>query len=301
MIIETNNLTKDYGMGRGIFDISLKVKKGEVFGFLGPNGAGKSTTVRHLLGYIKPRQGSSKILNMDTWSEQQNIQKYIGYVPGEIAFPNNLTGSQLINNVANLRNMTDLTRANELIKYFEIDTRGNLKRMSKGMKQKIALVIAFMDNPSIVILDEPTSGLDPLMQEKFVDLINAEKLKGTTIFMSSHIFSEIEKTCDRVAIIKDGRIVNTVILKDIEHNNEKTFEMGFKNLTEMNKFISLDYKYTLINKDKNKVVLTINDSKINQLFVDLNESNLVYFTEHRYNLEKYFMKYYSREDKKCLA
>ncbi|MCL2755780.1 MAG: ATP-binding cassette domain-containing protein [Firmicutes bacterium] len=214
-VIVVENLTKDYGNNQGIFDVSFRVNKGEVFGFLGPNGAGKTTTIRHLLGFIKSENGSCKILGLDCWEKPEEIQNYIGYVAGEIALPDSMNGQKLIEHVAKLRKIK-LDRAKELCAYFDINPKNKIKRMSKGMKQKIALVLALMHDPEILILDEPTSGLDPLMQEKFCELLLREKERGKTIMLSSHIFNEVEKTCDRVMIIKQGRIITEVDMKDID-------------------------------------------------------------------------------------
>lgn len=214
-VISVRNLTKDYGNHQGVFDISFDVKQGEVFGFLGPNGAGKTTTMRHLMGFIKGNSGNCSIMGLDCKKEPSKIQEYIGYVAGEIALPDNIDGQKLIQQIAKMRNCT-LDRANELCDYFDIDPKNKIKRMSKGMKQKIALVLAFMHNPQIVLLDEPTSGLDPLMQKKFCDLILSEKKHGKTILLSSHIFDEVEKTCDRVMIIKQGEIIKEVDMIDVD-------------------------------------------------------------------------------------
>jgi len=214
-VITVNNLTKDYGNNQGVFNISFDVKKGEVFGFLGPNGAGKTTTMRNLLGFIKSDTGHCNILNLDCWKNPSEIQKHIGYVAGEIALPDSMYGQKLIEQVAKMRGCA-LERANELCDYFDINPKNKIKRMSKGMKQKIALVIAFMHDPEIILLDEPTSGLDPLMQEKFCELILREKERGKTVLLSSHIFNEVEKTCDRVMIIKHGRIITEVDMKDVK-------------------------------------------------------------------------------------
>jgi len=213
-VITIQSLTKDFGNNQGVFDISFDVKRGEVFGFLGPNGAGKSTTIRHLLGFMKSERGKCQILGFDCWKDHEEIQKHIGYVAGEIALPS-MSGHKLIEYIAKLRNI-DSARAKELCNYFDINPKGKIKRMSKGMKQKIALVLAFMHDPEIIILDEPTSGLDPLMQEKFCELIIREKERGKTIILSSHIFDEIEKTCDRVMIIKHGKIIAEVDMKGID-------------------------------------------------------------------------------------
>ena len=176
-IIEISDVTKDYGDNRGIFNLSLTVNKGEIFGYLGPNGAGKSTTIRHLMGFIHADKGTCKIKGYDCYKDSKKIQKFVGYLPGEIAFMDDMKGMEFIKFIADMKGMTDLNRAHELIELFELNPHGKIKRMSKGMKQKIGLVCAFMNDPEILILDEPTSGLDPLMQNKFVDLILEEKKK----------------------------------------------------------------------------------------------------------------------------
>lgn len=295
-IIKVEKLTKDYGDNKGVFDVSLTVEKGEVYGFLGPNGSGKTTLIRHLLGFSKPLSGVSTILDMDCWNKPAEIQKHVGYIPGEIAFPDNMTGMQFIESIAELRGLKDLTKAKELIALFELDTRGDLKRMSKGMKQKIALVIAFMHSPEILILDEPTSGLDPLMQEKFVQLVKKEKASGNTIFMSSHMFEEVEKTCDRVAIIKQGRIIALVEMKDIEHNNDKIFEVKLKSLEQFKKFIEQDLIFVEKNQNKLRVKVNINDKDINKFLSALCKFEVVYLSEQKFTLEQYFMQYYKEEE-----
>ena len=173
-VIKVESLVRDYGGGKGVFDISFHVKQGEAFGFLGPNGAGKTTTIRHLMGFLKPRSGSCTMGGLDCWRDRDKVQARLGYIPGEISF------------------FEDISK---------------IKKMSKGMKQKLGIVAAFMHDPDILILDEPTSGLDPLMQSRFIDLIADEKKHGKTILMSSHMFEEVERTCDRVGIIRQGRMV----------------------------------------------------------------------------------------------
>jgi len=214
-VISIQNLTKDFGNNQGIFDISLGIKKGEVFGFLGPNGAGKTTTIRHLLGFIKSDSGNCQILGMDCWTKPKEIQRHVGYIAGEIALPDGMNGQSFLMQIAKMRDVK-WERVVELCTFFDINPNNKIKRMSKGMKQKIALVLAFMHDPDILLLDEPTSGLDPLMQEKFCELILREKERGKTIMLSSHIFNEVEKTCDRVMIIKHGRIIAEVDMHGIE-------------------------------------------------------------------------------------
>ena len=166
--ISINNLTRDYGNNKGIFDVSFNVEKGEVFGFLGPNGAGKTTTIRHLMGFIKPKMGSCSINDLDCFSKASEIQKTLGYIPGEISFFDDMSGLAFLNFLEKFRGLSK-SRKDELIEYFELNPKGKIKKMSKGMKQKIGIVAAFMHDPDILILDEPTSGLDPLMQKKFID------------------------------------------------------------------------------------------------------------------------------------
>ncbi len=291
-IISINHLTKDYGNNRGVFDISFDVKKGEIYGFLGPNGAGKTTTIRHLLGFSKPMAGSTSIIGIDSWKHPEQIQKHLGYLPGEIALPDNMTGWQFIREVADMRDIKDLKPIEDLCKYFNLDPSGELKRMSKGMKQKIGLVVAFMHDPEIIILDEPTSGLDPLMQEKFCDLIRKEKAKGKTILMSSHMFDEVEKTCDKVAIIKQGKIIAEVNMKDIEHKKDKEFEIRFKSKEDYERFIGEDFVFSEQSKAKSRVKIIINDADINRFFEIITGYQVEYISEIKYTLEKYFMQYY---------
>ena len=203
-IIEIIGLTKDYGDHKGIFDLTFTVEEGEVFGYLGPNGAGKTTTIRHLMGFLNPDKGSSKILGLDCRSERAEIMKHLGYLPGEIAFFDGMSGMEFLNFMAEMRGLTDVSLRDKLVDLFELDTKGKIRKMSKGMKQNLGIVCAFMHDPRVLILDEPTSGLDPLMQKTFANLILEEKSKGKTILMSSHSFEEVERTCDRVGIIRQG-------------------------------------------------------------------------------------------------
>lgn len=206
-MMEVSHLTRDYGQGKGIFDLSFSIAPGEVFGFLGPNGAGKTTTIRHLMGFLRPREGSCTINGMDCWKDAARIQKNLGYIPGEIAFFGDMDGWAYLSFLQKYRGMSGGNRMMELIARFEVNPNGKIKKMSKGMKQKIGIVAAFMHDPAILILDEPTSGLDPLMQGRFVELIQEEKAAGKTILMSSHMFEEVERTCDRIGIIRSGKLV----------------------------------------------------------------------------------------------
>lgn len=205
-VISIEKLTRDYGDGKGIFDVSFGVGNGEVFGFLGPNGAGKTTTIRHLMGFIRPKTGKCTISGLDCWTQSSEIQKNLGYIPGEINFFDDMSGTEFLDFSAKYRGFQDSGRKKALLERFELNPKGKIKKMSKGMKQKIGIVAAFMHDPDILILDEPTSGLDPLMQSRFVELIAEEKKRGKTILLSSHMFEEVERTCDRIGIIREGKL-----------------------------------------------------------------------------------------------
>jgi ABC-2 type transport system ATP-binding protein len=222
-LIEMEGITKDYGGGRGIFDVDLRVEKGEVYGFLGPNGAGKTTSIRHLMGFIRPDRGSCRIGGLDCFACSAQIQKKLGYLAGEIAFLEDLSGRKLLEFLMKMKGMKGPGRSEELMERFELNPDSPVRKMSKGMKQKVGIVAAFMDSPEILILDEPTSGLDPLMQNRFIELIREEKKKGTTVLMSSHMFEEIERTCDRTAIIRQGRIASVEKMEELAARKQKNY------------------------------------------------------------------------------
>lgn len=227
-MIEAERLTKDYGGGRGVFGLSFAVEKGEVMGFLGPNGAGKTTTIRQLMGFIRPDEGSARIGGRDCFAHAAEIERDLGYLPGEPAFMEDMTGEAFLRFLARMKGLAGFDRAQELMRLFELDGSARIKRMSKGTKQKVAIVAAFMGSPALLILDEPTSGLDPLMQNKFIDLILSEKRRGATILMSSHIFEEVERTCDRTVIIREGRIAAVEQLEKLKKNKRKLFLVQFE-------------------------------------------------------------------------
>ena len=303
-VIEVNHLTKDYGSGRGVFDVGFKVNKGEVFGFLGPNGAGKSTTIRHLMGFSKPDSGETKIFDKPTFDRYYEILNRVGYIPGEIALPQGLTGWQFIRMMQNLQKIHNEDRLNELLKLFELDDislRGETKRMSLGVKRKLAIVTAFMSDPEVLILDEPTSGLDPVMQEVFIEFILHEKERGKTILLSSHIFTEVDATCDRIAIIKDGHVVSEFIASDLKHAKQKNYEIKFANGDEFKEFVQSQKKskvLQILNVDeaKDKVLISANDDNINEVIKLLSQYEMSEFTNIKETLEDYFMKFY-KEDK----
>jgi len=206
-VIQTEKLSKSYGSHRGIVDVDLAVGQGEVFGFLGPNGAGKTTTIRTLLDLIRPTSGRALLFGIDTTVDPVAIHRRIGYLPGEFALYDRLTGSQTLEYFANLRGGVDRSYQAALIERFDLDPSRRFREYSKGNKQKVGLVAALQHRPDLLLLDEPTSGLDPLVQQTFLAVVREAAAEGRTVFLSSHVLSEVERTCDRVAIIRDGRIV----------------------------------------------------------------------------------------------
>ncbi|HET7030461.1 MAG TPA: ABC transporter ATP-binding protein [Candidatus Limnocylindrales bacterium] len=220
-VIETHQLTKSYGTHRGIIDIDLAVQEGEAFGFLGPNGAGKTTTIRTLLDLLRPTSGKAYVFGIETTVDPVAIHKRIGYLPGEFTLYDKLTGGQTIDYFANLRGGVDVAYQADLIRRLDLDTSRKFKEYSKGNKQKVGLIVALQHRPDLLVLDEPTSGLDPLVQQTFFEVIREAKAEGRSVFLSSHILGEVEKTCDRVAIIRDGRLVKVdrvEALRDLAHH-----------------------------------------------------------------------------------
>lgn len=293
-VINIDKLTKDYGNGKGVFDVSINIKQGEVYGYLGPNGAGKSTTMRHLMGFSKPQSGKVSIYDMDCWKDQKKIQNKLGYLPGEISFPDDMTGMEYLKLISKMRNMRDFTYAEKLLEVFEINPKTGIKRMSKGMKQKIGIVAAFMHNPDILLLDEPTSGLDPLMQNRFIELVEHEKNKGKTIILSSHIFEEVEKVCDRIGMIRDGKLIKEVTIDELRHSHLKTYKIEFKDKKDI-EFMQNKYPSAIYKLDKLQMIISINDSEINELISSLSMCELGFLKEEKHTLEEYFMKFYGGE------
>lgn len=308
-VIVVDKLTQDYGHGRGVFDVSFIVKRGEVFGFLGPNGAGKSTTIRHIMGFSRPQSGEIKVFDMETFNNYYKILDRVGYLPGEIALPEGLTGWEFIKMMWSLRKVENKERLDYLLNMFKLDPSGETKKMSLGDKRKLAIITAFMHDPELLVLDEPTSGLDPVMQQTFINFVKEEKKRGKTILLSSHMFNEVEATCDRIAIIKDGYIVSSFDTSEITHNENKTFKVTFKDEKEVEDIISKLPKLRKnvvnikrisikeVDKDSKTVTIAVNDKDINQLVNMLSEYKITSYQQVNFTLEDYFMQFY-KEDKK---
>ena len=291
-VIRTEKLTKAYGSHRGIIDIDLEVTEGEAFGFLGPNGAGKTTTIRTLPDHIRPTSGRATIFGIETTVDPVGIHRRIGYLPGEFALYDKLTGGQTIEYFANLRGGVDATYQKQLLQRLDLDPSRKFKEYSKGNKQKVGLVVALQHSPDLLMLDEPTSGLDPLVQQTFYELIREAKTEGRTIFLSSHILSEVEKTCDRVAIIRDGRLVKvdrTEALRDLAHHE---VELRFAGDPPMGAFAVLP-GVSDVTADGNVLKMRVSGS-ITPVVREAANYELLDFVSREPSLEETFLAQYGR-------
>lgn len=284
-VIEVKNLTKKYKDIVAVNNISFTVKKGEIFGFLGPNGAGKTTTIRTLLGFLKPNNGEAYIFGKNIKENIVDIRRNVGYIPGELALYEHLTGRQFLQYFSSIRN-TDLSLLNDLFEIFELPLDRKIKGYSKGMKQKIGIVQAFMDDPEIVIMDEPTSGLDPLLQQKFYAFLQKEKQKGRTMFFSSHILSEVDRICDRVAIIRNGKIVALENIETLKKKIGKKIRLRIKEDPE--DLISLP-QATLVD---GWIEISVQNN-IDEWIKKIVKYTILNLEIQEFNLEDYFMRYYA--------
>ena len=288
-IIEIKNLSKYYGKIKGIEKLTFSIKKGEIFGFLGPNGAGKTTTIRTLLGYLHPTKGTAYIFGKNIEDDIVEIKRNVGYIPGELNIYGHLTAKQFLNYFTSLRNK-EMVLLDELLEIFDIPLDRKIKGYSKGMKQKLGIIQAFMDDPEIVIMDEPTSGLDPLLQQKFYDFLHKQKKKGKTIFFSSHILSEVDKICDRVAIIKDGSLV--ALEKVEELKNKKGKKISFQ----------IDGKPESFKGPENTKIIGnwiefITNNDIDYWIKELSKYKVLDLEIHEFSLEDIFIRYYEEGEK----
>jgi ABC-2 type transport system ATP-binding protein len=288
-MITIENLTKSYGLGKGVFELSFHIPEGETFGYLGPNGAGKTTTIRHLLGFLNPDAGSCSIGGKDCRTQAAEIQRFTGYLPGEIAFFDGMTGLEFLRLLSDMRGMRSTARRNQMIEMLELDARGKIRKMSKGMKQKLGLVSAFMHDPAVLILDEPTSGLDPLMQQRFVELVQTEKAAGKTIFMSSHSFDEIERTCDRTGILRAGRLAAVEDIAVLRANQRKAYTVTFQNAQAAQAFAENGLE--ILSITDNVVEVAVKDN-LSHFLAALPKYPVTGLDTVQQGLEDVFMQYY---------
>jgi ABC-2 type transport system ATP-binding protein len=289
-ILNTSHLTKFYGKQCGIEDINLEVRKGEVFGYLGPNGAGKTTTIRTLLDFIRPTRGTATIFGFDSRLGSVETRRRIGYLPGELSMYGNLTGDELLHYVASLRGSTDLTYATDLAKRMDCDLTRRLKALSHGNRQKIGLIQAFMHKPQLIILDEPTIGLDPLMQQEFYRLISEARNDGRTVFLSSHILPEVERVCDRVGIIREGRLAAVETVETLKSRALRRLEIHFARAVPPEDFVSVPGVRDVVVRDS--ILSCIVVGSLDMLIKTAARFEVVNIISHEPSLEEVFLTYY---------
>ncbi|MGG0284397.1 ABC transporter ATP-binding protein [Peribacillus butanolivorans] len=291
-VIEIKNLTKTYGKSRGISDISFNVEQGEIFGFIGPNGAGKSTTIRTLLSLIYPTSGSATIFGKDCIRLASEIKKEIGYLPSEVFYYDNMKVKELLKYSASFYKKDCSKRIKDLAEIMDLDLNKKIDDLSLGNKKKVGIVQGLLHEPKLIILDEPTSGLDPLMQQKFFELLEEENKKGATILFSSHILSEVQRLCNRVAIIKEGKIVTVEKISTLQENNYKKFKIETKSALDKNYFQIGGVNKLEVN---NNVISFLFRGNINTVMKRIAEIEIVNLWIEEPDLEEIFMHYYEKE------
>ena len=294
-IIQIEKLTKSYGEHRGVVDVDLDVNEGEIFGFLGPNGAGKTTTIRVILDLIRPSSGSATVFGIDSAADPVAIHRRVGYLPGEWNLYDRLTGAETIRYFANLRGGVDSKYASQLVERLDLDPSRRFREYSRGNKQKVGLVVALQHRPELLILDEPTAGLDPLVQQTFNELLFEARTDGRTVFLSSHIISEVERTCDRVAIIREGRIVRLDTVEGVRALAAHEVELRFANPVPAAAFAALEGVVNIVEEGRTlRMLVTGAISPVVRLAA---QHELVDFVSREPSLEEVFLsEYASRPD-----
>lgn len=298
-VIDVRNLTKDYGKGRGIFDVSFRMEPGEVFGFLGSNGAGKTVTMRHLMGFIRPQKGTASVLGLDCFNQRAQIQGHLGYLPGEISIADDMTGIAFLTFMAKMKGIRNLDYMHQLIERFQLDPKPKIRKMSKGTKQKVGLVCAFMGKPQVLLLDEPTSGLDPLMQSLFIQLVLEHRQMGATVFLSSHIFEEVERTCDRVAFIREGRLAAIRSMDEVRASRTHSNQVTFADSQQLQLFADKAHQGIAIEPTTehqgSRTLLVSADGSVDSLVKELANYSVESLLSREQNLEEMFMGFYGKE------
>ena len=295
-IIEVEKLNKSYGGKRGIIDVSFAVGEGEVFGFLGPNGAGKTTTIRILMALLRADSGTARIAGLDCWDKSVDIKRLIGYVPGEPALDPNLTGGQLLEYFAHLRGGVDQNYLKSLIKRLDLDTGRKFRQYSTGNKRKVVLIQAFMHKPRVLILDEPTSGLDPLNQQEFDAMVAEARADGRTVFLSSHVLSEVEKTCSRVGIIREGRLVRVGSVAELKDIKRYEITIHFSEPVPAESFNAVDGVVDVQSMDGGRAVRLTMQGAADAVVKTAARYPVVSLTSYEPSLEDIFLKYYEKEE-----
>jgi ABC-2 type transport system ATP-binding protein len=291
-IIEAEGLTKSYGRKRGIIDVSLQVGEGEVFGFLGPNGAGKTTTIRVLMALLRADSGKARIAGLDCWDRSIDVKRLIGYVPGEPSLDPNLRGGQILEYFANLRGGVDQAYLKQLIERLDLDTSRKFRQYSTGNKRKVVLIQAFMHRPRVLILDEPTSGLDPLNQQEFDGMVREARDEGRTVFLSSHVLSEVEKTCTRIGIIREGKLVRVGDVAELKDIKRYEITIHFAQPVPAEAFASLEGVADVEKLDNGSAVRLAMQGAADAVIKAAAQYPVVSLTSYEPSLEDVFLRYY---------
>lgn len=295
LVIELNKLTKYYGRSRGIIDVDLSVKRGEVFGFLGPNGAGKSTAIRTILDLIRPTSGWARVNGMDPTREGAKVRRSVGYLPSDFGTYKSMTAKAYLHTLLEMMDYKGPDRIYELAGRLDLDLKRRIKDFSRGNRQKIGVISAFMHNPKLVILDEPTTGLDPLMQQEFYRIVLEEKGKGNTVFLSSHILTEVEAICDRVGIIREGRLIIVENMSTFKRKTGKVLNVEFDRKVDPDIFMRLEGVSHIRCGEGNVLIMTVS-SHIDGVIKELARHMVIDLTYDEVSLEDLFLKYYGREN-----
>jgi ABC-2 type transport system ATP-binding protein len=294
-IIEVEKLTKSYGRRRGIADVSFEVSEGEVFGFLGPNGAGKTTTIRILMALIRADSGKARITGLDCWDRSVDVKRLVGYVPGEPSLDGNLTGGQILEYFAHLRGGVDQKYLKQLVERLDLDTGRKFRQYSTGNKRKVVLIQAFMHKPRVLILDEPTSGLDPLNQQEFDGMVREAREEGRTVFLSSHVLSEVEKTCTRVAIIREGGIVKIGGVHDLKDIKRYEITISFAQPVPLEAFAQLEGVTDVERLNDGRAVRLAMQGSADAVIKAAAHYPVISLTSYEPSLEDVFLRYYESD------
>ena len=295
-VIRTENLTKYYGKVRGVEQLSLEVETGEVFGFLGPNGAGKSTTIRTLLDFIRPTSGRAEVFGIESTADPIAIHRRVGYLPGELAMYDNMTGAELLTYVAALREVADLSEAHRVAEMLDLDLSRNIRSYSSGNRQKLGLAQAFLHRPELLVLDEPTNGLDPLMQQTFYSLIDELRDEGRTMFLSSHILPEVERIADRVAIIRGGHLVTVASVAELKAKAVHRLEIRFGAAVDPAEFENAGGVRSVTANPDSTVISVAIEGSVDAAIKAAARHEIVNLVSHEGDLEDAFLAFYSGPD-----
>jgi len=291
-IIEVESLTKSYGSKRGIIDVSFNVEEGEVFGFLGPNGAGKTTTIRLLMALLRADTGTARIAGLDCWQQSVEIKRLIGYLPGEPSLDPGLTGGQILEYFGHLRGGIDQAYLKQLIKRLDLDPSRKFRQYSSGNKRKVVLIQAFMHRPRVLILDEPTNGLDPLNQQEFNTMVREVRDEGRTVFLSSHILGEVEQTCTRVGIIREGQLVRVGGVAELRDIKRYEITITFADAVPVESFKALDGVERVEMLPDGRTLRLAMQGGADAVIKAAAQHAVVSLTSHEPSLEDIFLRYY---------